>query len=94
MTLLADLSQAIAEVVKTAGDSVVRVEARRRLPATGLIWSDDGTIVTANHVVQKDENIKVGLADGSTVEATLVGRDPATDLAMLKIDSSWINSLY
>ncbi len=88
MSTLAELSDAIASVVKTAGESVVRVEARRRLPATGLVWSEDGIIVTANHVVKKDDNIKVGLADGTTVPATLVGRDPSTDLAILKIDQT------
>ncbi|MEM7333406.1 MAG: trypsin-like peptidase domain-containing protein [Chloroflexota bacterium] len=88
MSTLAELSDAIAAVVKTAEESVVRVEARRRLPATGLVWSEDGIIVTANHVVQKDDNIKVGLADGTTVPATLVGRDPSTDLAILKIDQT------
>lgn len=87
MSVLADLSNAIADVVKAAGESVVRVEARRRLPATGLIWSADGVIVTANHVVKHDEGIKVGLADGSVVDATLVGRDPSTDLAILKIEA-------
>lgn len=88
MSVLAELSTAIGEIVKTAGDSVVRVEARRRLPATGLIWSEDGVIVTANHVVRHDENIKVGLPDGNQVEAKLVGRDPATDLAILQVDAS------
>jgi S1-C subfamily serine protease len=87
MSLLADLSTAIADIVQTAGASVVRVEARRRIPATGLIWSADGIIVTANHVVKSDENIKVGLADGTIKEAKLVGRDPSTDLAILKIDA-------
>lgn len=88
MSTLADLSNAIAEVVSNSSESVVRVEARRRLPATGLIWSKDGVIVTANHVVQKDENIKVGLSNGDTAVATLIGRDPSTDLAILKLDGS------
>ena len=42
-------------------------------------------VVTAHHVVERDENIKVGLPDGSTVSATLVGRDPSTDLAVLRV---------
>jgi S1-C subfamily serine protease len=86
--VLTDLSNALAATVAEAGASVVRVEGRRRLPATGLIWAADGTIITAHHVLRQDEGITVGLADGSTVAATLVGRDPSTDLAVLKVDAS------
>ncbi len=82
--ILQDLSDALAATVEAAGSSVVRVEARRRLPASGIIWSSDGVIVTAYHVVERDENISVGLPDGQSVPATLVGRDPTTDLAVLR----------
>jgi S1-C subfamily serine protease len=71
--------------VATAGQAVVRVEARRHTPGSGLIWSADGRIVTANHVVRRDDNITVGLADGQTAAATLVGRDASTDLAVLRL---------
>jgi S1-C subfamily serine protease len=83
--ILQQLSVGMAGAVETAGPSVVRVEARRRLPATGIVWSADGLIVTANHIVRRDDKIKVGLADGNTVEAELVGRDPTTDLAVLRV---------
>jgi S1-C subfamily serine protease len=82
--ILQDLSDALAATVKAAGSSVVRVEARRRLPASGIVWSSDGVIVTAYHVIERDENISVGLPDGQSVPATLVGRDPTTDLAVLR----------
>ena len=82
--VLSELSNALAETVKSAGPGVVRVEARRRLPASGIVWSADGVIITANHVVNQDEGIVLGLDDGNTVEATLVGRDPSTDLAVLR----------
>ena len=81
---LTSLSDALASAVETAGPSIVRVEGRRRLPASGIVWSADGLIVTAHHVVEQDENIGIGLADGRTVTATLVGRDPTTDLALLR----------
>ncbi len=81
--LLSSLSDALAGVVAGAGQSVVRVEARRRMPASGIVWSADGTIVTAHHVVQRDENLGVGLPNGQSVVATLVGRDPTTDVAVL-----------
>src|SRR3972149_2009447 len=88
MPVLSDLSSDLAAIVDAAGRSVVRVDARRRIPASGIIWSADGTIVTANHVVQREENITVGLPDGSEVGATLAGRDPATDVAVLRLQSA------
>ncbi len=84
--VLKNLSDALASTVETAGSGVVRVEARRRLPASGIVWSSDGVIVTAHHVVERDENIGIGLAGQETVTASLVGRDPTTDLAVLRVD--------
>jgi S1-C subfamily serine protease len=85
--VLQNLSDALAQTVETAGPGVVKVDARRRLPASGIIWTADGVIVTAHHVVRRDENIEVGLPDGQAVAATLVGRDPTTDLAVLRAES-------
>src|SRR4051812_11615584 len=85
---LQTLSNAMAALVEAAGPTIVRVEARGRMAASGVVWSPDGVIVTSHHVVERDENIKIGLADGSTVNATLVGRDPNTDLAVLKAEAS------
>src|SRR3989304_4039110 len=92
MPVLSDLSSDLAAIVDAAGRSVVRVEARRRIPASGIIWSADGTVVTANHVVQREENITVGLPDGSKVGATLAGRDPATDVAVLRLQSAGLTA--
>ncbi len=83
--VLSELSGELAETVEAAGKSVVRVEGRGRLPGTGFSWPDEGVVVTASHVVERDDNIKVGTGDGESVEATLVGRDPATDLAVLRV---------
>jgi len=80
----ANLSDALAAAVETAGRSVVRVEGRRRIPASGIVWSADGVIVTAHHVVERDEAIGIGLPDGREAAAALVGRDPMTDLAVLR----------
>lgn len=82
------LSDGLATAAATAGASVVRVEGRRRGAASGFVWSADGLIVTANHVVHRDDNVRVGLADGQTLDASLIGRDPPTDLALLKIAAS------
>jgi len=84
--VLLNLSDDLASLVDKTGLAVVRVEARRRLPASGVLWSSDGLIVTAHHVVERDDQISVGLADGRSAAATLVGRDPTTDLAVLQSD--------
>jgi S1-C subfamily serine protease len=86
------LSNAMAELVEAAGNSIVRVEGRQRMAASGVIWSADGVIVTSHHVVERDDNIQVGLPDGATVAATLVGRDASTDLAVLQVQASGLNA--
>jgi S1-C subfamily serine protease len=82
----------LAYTVEAVAPSIVRVEARRRLPATGVVWSADGLIVTAHHVVEQDEEIGVGLADGRTVAASLVGRDPTSDVALLRAQASGLTT--
>ena len=85
---LQSLSDATAAIVESAGHGIVRVEARPRLPASGIVWSADGVIVTAHHVVEQEDNIAIGLPDGKTTTAKLVGRDPTTDLAVLRAQST------
>lgn len=87
-TVLETLSSDLASAVSAAGQSIVRVEARRRQSATGVVWSADGLIITAHHVVERDDNIRVGLPNGTIVNAALVGRDPTTDIAMLRVEVS------
>ena len=91
--VMMELSNAMAEAVNTAGPGVVRVEGRRRMPATGIVWSDDGVIVTANHVLRRDDHIQVGLEDGRSVLATLVGRDHSTDIAVLRVEDGGFSAL-
>ncbi len=85
--VLQQVSDALADTAEAVSTGVVRVEARRRLAATGIVWSPDGVIVTAHHVVEQDDPIRVGLPDGQTTAATLVGRDPTTDLAVLRVEA-------
>ncbi len=91
MSVLSDLSQNLATVVDNAGAGIVRVEARPRLPASGIVWSADGVIVTAHHIVEEEDNIGIGLPDGRTAKAKLVGRDPTTDLAVLRSDAAGLS---
>jgi S1-C subfamily serine protease len=73
------------KVVEGVSDSIVQVHGRRGYPLSGVVWSED-TIITTNRAVERDEAIDIKLADGSTHKATLVGRDPRTDLAVLKLE--------
>jgi S1-C subfamily serine protease len=84
---LKQLSEALANIVEAAAQGIVRVEGRRRLPATGFVWSEN-IIVTAHHVVERNEGIKIGLPAGETVDAALVGRDPNTDIAILRVNAT------
>jgi S1-C subfamily serine protease len=78
------LSNEYAALVEQVSKSVVRVDARHRLAGTGIVWSADGVIVTADHVVEREEGIEVLTPGGETVKAELVGRDPGTDVAVLR----------
>src|SRR5580700_1365224 len=77
------LSNQAANAIEKAGRPVVAVHGRRRIPASGVHWRA-GIIVTANHAIERDDEITLVLPDGSTATATLAGRDPGTDLAILK----------
>src|SRR3954451_20634767 len=85
---LTSFSDELANAGETAAVSVVRVEARRGNASSGIIWSKDGHIITADHALEKEEDIAIGLGDGRTTTAKLVARDPGTDLALLKIDTT------
>lgn len=92
-SFITQLSDGLADAIAAAAVGTVRVDARQRIPATGFVWSSDGVIVTSNHVVRRDAQIQVGLPDGSEHPATLVGRDPSTDIAILKLNTSGLTVL-
>lgn len=85
-TTLAEISSGLRQLVDAFGPAVVRVEGRRRFPSTGFLWSGQGLIVTAQHTLDREEGIDIGLPGGPTVPASLVGRDPGTDLAVLRVE--------
>lgn len=85
--IFSELSDAMANAVTEAGKYTVLVDARRRLPASGIAIAKD-MILTADHVVERDEDIKVILGDATESKARLLGRDAGTDLALLKLDSA------
>jgi S1-C subfamily serine protease len=85
---LEKLSGELAGVVEAAAASVVRVEGRRRTASSGVVWSADGAIVATHHAVDADDEVPVGLPDGRTLSARVVGRDPGSDLALLRVEAS------
>lgn len=85
--IFSELSDAMANAAEKAGKYTVLVDARRRMPASGIAMDKD-TILTAGHVVEREEDIKILFSDGKEATARLIGRDPGTDLAVLKLDST------
>lgn len=83
---LAALSEGMADAVASAGRSVVRVHGRRRRPGSGVVYAPD-LVLTAGHVLERDEDLSVETADGRTLAARLLGRDHSTDLAVLRVDN-------
>ncbi len=77
------LSDQFAATVETASRAVVAVHGRGRRPSSGLIW-EPGIVVTAEETVERDSELAVTLPDGRRVETTLAGRDPSTDIAVLR----------
>src|ERR1700730_5953115 len=81
MATLSDLSREIAELVGRLAPNVVRAAPRRGRPGTGIIWAEN-LVLTADHVIA-EETIQV-IGTSATVKASVVGRDPGTDLALLR----------
>ncbi len=83
---LVALSNDLANAVERAGQGVLAIHARHRVPSSGIHWQK-GVAVAAEHTIKRDEEIQISLPDGRTVAATLAGRDPGTDIAVLKFDA-------
>src|SRR5262247_2047522 len=94
--LLDSYSRAVVTVVERVGPAVVSVVAGRgsRTGAgavgagSGVIFTPDGYVLTNSHVVHEAVDLGVTLTDGSALGATLVGNDPATDLAVIRAEGS------
>jgi S1-C subfamily serine protease len=83
---LTAFSESLVKAVTRAGESTVLVNGRRRIPASGIVFGPD-LILTADHVVERDDDISVILANGTSEPATIAGRDPGNDLAVLRLEN-------
>ena len=90
--MIETLSGELASVVEANAASVVRVEGRPRGASSGVVWSAEGVVVASHHAVDAEDAVAVGLADGRTLEAKLVGRDPGRDLVVLRAEAKGLVS--
>ena len=81
---LTDFSNGLTTAVEKGGASTILVDARKRYPASGIAYAED-LVLTADHVVTREEDLKVLLPDGKSLAATVAGRDPGSDLALLRL---------
>jgi serine protease Do len=88
---LAAFSNDLADLVERVGASVVALQARRSPPASAVVL-EPGVVATAAHTLRREDGITAVLADGSASAATLVGVDPGTDIAVLRLESSQVSS--
>src|SRR5260370_12985400 len=80
---LVAFSDAAAQLVERTESSIIAVHGGGQWPSSGIHWRS-GVIVTAEEVLERDEDIKVTLPGGRVVAASLAGRDPSTDVAVLR----------
>jgi S1-C subfamily serine protease len=82
---LAALSDGMADAVENVAASVVRVNGRRRRSGSGVVFAQN-KVLTASHVLEREEDLSVESADGRTLTARFAGRDHSTDLAVLDVE--------
>jgi S1-C subfamily serine protease len=83
--VLVELSDALADAAEKTGKATVLVNARRRMPASGIAYAAD-LILTADHVIEREEDITVNLDGGTVFSARVAGRDAVSDLALQKLE--------
>ena len=83
-TSLIDLSNGLAELVERAGRAVVSVNEGGRAGVSGTVWRD-GLVVTAEHTIRDHQDLTIELPNGGSSSATVIGRDPTTDIALLRL---------
>jgi len=85
--ILESLSEAIEELAEKISPSIARVGSGRS-GASGVVWSPDGHIVTCSHAIEGLDRVEATLRDGRSFEAQVIGHDPYSDVALIKIKAS------
>jgi S1-C subfamily serine protease len=100
MELLDAYSRAVTGVVDKVSPAVVHIRVKKKPSrpgrpgpdaegsGSGFIITPDGYIVTNSHVVEDTDSVEVSLADGTTCRAEVIGQDPATDIALIRVSGS------
>ena len=91
----------VARVARTVLPSVVRINRASAADdqfagtgnGSGVVYRDDGLIVTNNHVVEEAGQVEVVFADGETLPAQIVGQDPLNDLAVVRVDRDDLDAI-
>src|SRR5262247_2157637 len=86
LTLLNDLSAALSRLVVAVAPSIVSVHSHRTL-SSGFVWKS-GLVVTPDEALADEGDVAVTLAGGKRVSATIAGRDPTTDVALLRAETA------
>ena len=84
MATLNDFSNDLVVAVERGGAGTVLVDARNRYPASGIAYTAD-LVLTADHVITRDDNLRVATANNKSFPAAIAGRDPNSDLALLRL---------
>jgi S1-C subfamily serine protease len=87
MTILNDLSNALADATAAASRFVVAVSGGTRFGASGVVW-DPGVVLTTRSTLRRDAGLHITLPDGESIPATIAGHDPGTDIAVLRHEAS------
>jgi S1-C subfamily serine protease len=85
---LLSLSEEIERVADNVSRSIVSVHSRNRGNGSGVIWNVDGHIVTCSHIVGELDEVEVSLSNGKGYRAKVIGNDPYSDIALLKIEAT------
>ena len=88
---LISLSEEIENVADKVSQSVVSVHSRTRGNGSGVVWTSDGLIVTCSHIVKNLDELEVSLSNGQSFPAKVIGNDPYSDIALLKIQANGEN---